>query len=293
MKTGGMGFLLWPFAGITKTLSRSKVQFSEQVPKIGLNLNSLNNDLKHNPKDTVKKINLIGFAGLETSHTFDGITPDDYGKILKKSGLDVISMHVELPVDKVSRESVLKRVKIFKCNTIVWHGLPESGLYRSEEGIGQLANRYNEANSFARSNGLRFGIHNHWWEFEKLSNGRLPFDILLEKLDEDIFFELDVYWIAVAGLDPVQVIRKLGSRVKILQVKDGPAEWSASLDEPTPYPVSAVGTGKMNYPAIFEAAKGNVEWIIVEIEACETDMIQALYESYRYLAVNNYGNGLK
>ena len=203
-------------------------------------------------------------------------------------------MHTELPLDKASKENVLTRAKSFKCKRIIWHSLPESTLYKSEEGITQLANRDNMANSFAKENGLSFGIHNHWWEFEELSNCKMPFDILLDLLDNDIFFELDVYWIAVAGKDPVEIIKRLGKRATILQVKDGPAVWTPLLDEPFPYPVLAVGTGKLDYPAIFKAGNGNVEWIIVDIEACETDLIQALYESYKYLAIsNNYGSGVK
>jgi len=290
LKVGWLGFLSFPFINLTKAFGFNQSNAPKQIPKIGLQLSSLNRELKNYPKETFKKISFIGFAGLETPHTFNGMSVDDYGKIVKKSGLDVIAMHAELPLDKISKESVLKRAKTFKCNRIIWHGLPESTSYKSEEGIAQLAIKYNLANSFAKENGLSFGIHNHWWEFEKLSNGKIPFDLLLEKLDKDIFFELDVYWIAVAGQNPVEIIKKLGERASILHVKDGPAVWSPRLDEPISYPVLAVGTGKMNYPAIFEAS--NAEWIIVDIEACETDLTQALYESYKYLAIsNNYGSG--
>ena len=294
LKLGWLGFLSLPLFNLPKVFGMNRLNAPQQTPKIGLQLNSLSIELKHYPKETFKKINFIGFAGLETPHTFNGITVEDYGKMIKKSGLDVVAMHTELPLDKMSKENVLNRVKTFKCDRIIWHGLPESTLYKSEEGIAQLANKYNQANSFAKENGLSFGIHNHWWEFEKIANGKLPFDILLDLLDKDIFFELDVYWIAVAGQDPVEIIKKLGKRASILQVKDGPAVWSPILDEAITYPVLAVGTGKMNYPAIFEASNGNAEWIIVDIEDCETDLTQALYESYKYLAIsNNYGSGLK
>ena len=171
--------------------------------------------------------------------------------------------------------------------------MPEDPAYKSVEGITQLAQKYNAASRFAMTNGLVFGLYNHWWEFEKMQDGRIPFDILLELLDPNIFFELDVYWIAVAGQNPVEIIKKLGKRAPILQVKDGPAIWIPEFDDPFPDPMLAVGTGKMDYPAIFEASHGNVEWIVINIEACETDIIQAIYESYRYLSTNRFGVGLK
>jgi sugar phosphate isomerase/epimerase len=294
LKFGWLVFLSFPFISLSRLFGFSRLNAPKQIPKIGLQLYSLNKDLKNYPKETIKKINFIGFAGLETPYTLNGMSVDDYGKIIKKSGLEIIAMHTELPLDKLTKENVLKRAKTFKCKRIIWHGLPESTLYKSEEGVVQLANKYNMANSFAKENGLSFGIHNHWWEFEKLSNGKTPFDVLLDLLDNDIFFELDVYWIKVAGQDPVDIIKRLGKRASILQVKDGPGEWSPLLDEPYAYPVLAIGTGKMDYPAIFEAGNSNAEWIIVDIEACETDLIQAIYESYKYLAIsNNHGTGLK
>ena len=294
IKLGGLGILTFPFFKLSKALGYKSNGVNQNLPKIGLNLGSLGKDLKKYPKETFQRLSFIGFSGLETPHTFDNLSVSEYGKILKKSELDVIAMHCELPLDKRSKEDILMRAKTFKCNRIIWHGLPESTAYRSVEGISQLAKRYNEANRFAKLNGLDFGINTHWWEFEKLANGEIPFDLLVDKLEGDIFFELDVYWIAVAGQDPVEVIRKLGSRAKMLQVKDGPGTWTPDLDNPTPYPVLAVGTGNLDYPAIFEASNGNAEWIIVDIEACRTDLIQALYESYKYLAkTNNFGTGLK
>jgi sugar phosphate isomerase/epimerase len=293
LKLGSIGLLSMPYFNFSGAIGYKSNRSSQVLPKIGLNLGSLGRDLRRYPKETFQRISFIGFAGLETPHTFDGLTVSDYGKIVKKSKLNVIAVHTELPLDKRSKEDVLTRTKTFNCNRIIWHGLPESTAYRSEEGIAQLAKKYNDANQFAKSNGLEFGINNHWWEFEDLGNGKTPFDLLVEQLDQEIFFELDVYWIAVAGKDPVELISKLGSRVKMLQVKDGPGIWSPELDNPTPYPVLAVGTGTLDYPAIFEASKGNVDWIIVDIEACDTDLVQALYESYKYLAINNkYGTGL-
>ena len=241
----------------------------------------------------MSQLSYIGFSGLETPYTFDGLSLNDYAKIVKKSGLEILAIHTELPLDDMRKKGILERAKNFKCNRIIWHGLPEDSAYKSEDGIIQLAQRYNRANQFARSNGLTFGLHNHWWEFERLNNGTLPFDLLMDLLDADIFYELDVYWIAVAGQDPVEIIEKAGSRAKIIQVKDGPAVWTPELDEPFPYPVQAVGTGSLDYPAIFNASAGKAEWVVVDIEACQTDIIQAIFESYRYIVNNNFGVGLK
>jgi len=47
----------------------------------------------------------------------------------------------------------------------------------------------------------------------------------------------------------------------------------------------AVGQGKMNIPAVIKAADPEVlEWLIVELDACDTDMTTAVRESYEYLS---------
>jgi sugar phosphate isomerase/epimerase len=293
LKIGRLGIVAVPLLYFSRVLGFISHKSNQQLPKIGLQLNSVQKELRNNPKDTLKQISFMGFAGFEIPYMINGMSFDDYGKMLKKFNLEIIAIHTELPLDQERKDDILMKSKIFKCNRIIWHGQPEDIAYKSEEGIAQLAQKYNAANQFARSNGLVFGIHNHWWEFEKLQNGKLPFDLLLEHLDRDIFFELDVYWIAVSGQDPVDIIRKLGPRAPILQVKDGPAVWIPEFDDPFPDPVLSVGTGKMDYPAIFEASHGNVEWIIVDIEACKTDIIQAIFDSYRYIAGNRFGVGLK
>lgn len=290
---GGIGLVSLPFLNLSRVLGLHSSKASQPLPKIGLQLFSVREEMKDNPKNMLTQISWIGFAGLEVPPDLNGLSISDYGKFLKKSGLEVIAIHTDLPVNQSEKNEILLKAKTFKCNRIVWHGLPEDVDYKTEEGVIRLVQKYNAASRFAITNDLEFGINNHWWEFEKLPNGRIPFDILLEQLDKNIFFELDVYWIAVAGLDPTEIIKKAGNRVQIIQVKDGPATWTPEFDDPFPDPVEAVGTGKLDYPSIFEACQGSVEWIVVDIEYCKTDLIQAIYESYRYISGNRFGVGLK
>jgi sugar phosphate isomerase/epimerase len=102
----------------------------------------------------------------------------------------------------------------------------------------------------------------------------------LEHLDAAVLFEVDVYWVQTAGLDPVAVIKELGPRVRLLHVKDGPAV----KDEP----MVAVGDGVLDIPAIIEAGQDNTEWLIVELDKSDSDIMAAVLKSYDYLV----GSGL-
>jgi hypothetical protein len=59
----------------------------------------------------------------------------------------------------------------------------------------------NEITMSLLKEGLRFGLHNHWWEFEKV-DGVYPFYYILQHGSPEKFFEIDTYWIKTAGLDP-------------------------------------------------------------------------------------------
>ena len=119
--------------------------------------------------------------------------------------------------------------------------------------------------------------HNHWWEFEE-AGGQIPFYYLLEHLDPDIFFEIDIYWAKVAGQDPVKIIADFGKRVSFLHVKDGPAGTGQTDGMQV-----AAGKGALNIPSIIQASSDATQWLIVEFDNCATDVLEAVQESYRYL----------
>jgi sugar phosphate isomerase/epimerase len=215
----------------------------------------------------------MGYAGVETAFFSDNIALPEAARLFKTLGLVVPSVHCAIPLGS-QQAPVLETAATFECRRIIWHGWPRDENYGSVDGIKRLAERYNQANEVARANGLSFGLHNHWWEFE-IVEGRYPYQVLLEHLEPTIFFEVDTYWVKTAGGDPVKVVAELGRRAPLLHIKDGPAV----KDEP----IVAVGQGVMDFEAIAQAANGATEWLIVELDACATDMLEAVEKSYHYL----------
>ena len=260
------------------------------MAKIGLQLWTVRESIEKNLEETLSRVAEVGYAGVETAFWPEHISIEQAATALGKFDLPVFSIHCELPVGK-ERENILKMTEAYKCNRIVWHGWPEDPRYKTKAGTLELVDIYNEANEFSKKEGLVFGVHNHWWEFEKNEDGKFPFEILFDKLDEDIFFEIDTYWVKVAGQDPAGIVGKFGKRAPLLHIKDGPATWTDSLDEDQPDPMVAAGQGIQDFPAIVSAAKGNTEWLIVELDNCATDMMIAVQESYKYLAEKGLGIG--
>ena len=137
----------------------------------------------------------------------------------------------------------------------------------------RIIDEYRQAHQTARDRGLEFGLHTHWWEFEPI-DGQVPYQVFLDELPADLFFQLDVYWAQTAGRDPMQLIGELGARLKSLHLKDGPTIHGA--------PMTAFGEGNVNIRQIVQRVGTNVDWI-VELDECATDPLEAAQRSLAFL----------
>jgi len=131
--------------------------------------------------------------------------------------------------------------------------------------------------------GLSVVLHNHHWEFCEL-DGRLIYDIFMD-LCPGLYCEMDTYWATNFGvLDPAEQVAKYKYRTPLLHIKDGPLVPDQAH--------VAVGSGKMDIPAVVAAADEDVlQWVVVELDTCDTDMTTAVAESYKYLTGEGLAKG--
>lgn len=292
LRLGGMGAIGTSLIPSSLWQGFPEINLSPGPANIAVQLYSVRKEMEKDMKGTLKRIAEIGFETVETAFWPKDVSIKQAGQFLRDAGLSVCSAHIELPVGD-QKTVMLETAKELGCKKMIWHGWPEDIRYGSLTGTKQLVGVYNEANRFAKANGLQFGIHNHWWEFRNKAGRRFVYEVLLESLDKDIFFEIDTYWVKVAGQDPAAIIKKFGKRAPMLHIKDGPAVWNDSLADDNPNPMVAVGKGAQNVPAIVKAANGNTEWMIVEMDKTATDVFEALQESYTYLVTNGMAKGKK
>jgi len=246
---------------------------------------------------TLRKIADMGFVGVEYYPLPEKITPDRAGKVFKDLGLQVLGMHTPLPIGD-DREMAVRWAAAFGCDRVIYPGWPkgvkstdpdvtERGMeiFKTAEAAKRTADRYNQIAAFLKTKGLRFGLHNHWWEFEK-TNGMVPFYYLLEHLDKGVFFEIDAYWAKTGGQNPAKAVADFGKRVQLLHIKDGPA-----IKGNTMYAHVPAGDGTLDFPAIAKAGGKNIEWMIVEFDEYGKDIFDGMRKSYAYLTKNGLAEG--
>ncbi|QDC08692.1 sugar phosphate isomerase/epimerase [Oceanicola sp. D3] len=212
-------------------------------------------------EDTLKLLASLGYTQVEG---FGGVYADPHAfkALLDENGLTMPSGHFfplgsfEEDFDKsIAAAKVLGMERVF-CPA-------PTDEYRNGAGMAEwkdLANRLNEAGKRVRDAGLRFGWHNHHWEFQGLQEGTVPMQVILDMAPE-IEWEMDVAWVVRGGADPLLWIEAQADRITTAHVKDiAPSGQNEDEDG-----WADVGHGTMDWPAIMAALKGaGVDLFVME-----------------------------
>jgi sugar phosphate isomerase/epimerase len=240
---------------------------------IGIQLYSVRENMDQDFEGTVRKIAEMGYAGVETAGFPEGVSPTQAKKLFDDLGLTVTSAHIGLPLGD-EKHKVLDTLAAIECPHLVSPSTDREN-YASEDKMKALAEIFNQAAAVAAENGMKFSIHNHEFEYA-IVNGEPAINTLTKYLEPNVYFQVDTYWVQVAGIDPAAVVASYGERAPLLHIKDGPATKEADM--------LALGQGVIDIPGIIQAGEPHTEWLIVELDRCATDMLEAVDISYQYLA---------
>ena len=252
-----------------------------KVKPAALQLYSVRESLAADFEGTVRRVADIGYAGVEPYGGMPGGLTNA-ASLFRELDLEVCSSHVAFP-DDANKDALLAAAEAFGLSRVVVSYLPPPE-FETLDAIKRVCERLNRAGEFAQANSLSLGYHNHWWEFKQLE-GQATLDLMLAELDDAVFLQIDVYWAQVGGLDAVEVVKRVGERAPLIHLKDGPMNQDDAM--------LAVGAGGMPIAAIVEATAATAEWHIVELDRCDTDMLQAVQDSYAYLTSNGLARGKK
>jgi sugar phosphate isomerase/epimerase len=236
-------------------------------------------------RDTLARLASAGFEGIELNGFMTRPTPLfvraltkvagmpvgrggrlDWPRLVAESGLSVVALHEDLGTIEREPAAVVARAAEFGTRTIVVTGMYRFD-YGDESAVGQLAQRLNAAGQVLAAAGMRLLYHNHTAEFRRVSPGRTAFDVLIELTDADALgLELDCFWAATAGVDPLALLDAVGERVRLLHLTDR----GSRVTGPTMTPIVKadsveLGTGNLAVDAIVaRAASLRMDAVVVE-----------------------------
>jgi sugar phosphate isomerase/epimerase len=237
---------------------------------LALQLYTVRSEAEISVRGTLERIKKLGYGAVETAGLY-GLRPTDMREELGAADLRLCGSHIPLPGPSEVSEALGQVVEL--ASPVAISSL-QAANFADHGSVCRAADRLNVLVDPAQDLGLKIGYHNHWWEFSKLPDGTLPYDVLVDHLDPRVVLEVDTYWALVGGVDPASLIQAREERVRYLHVKDGP------IDETAPH--VAVGQGKVNVPRILSASR-SIDWYVVELDESDGDIWEALESSVAYL----------
>lgn len=262
---------------------------AERLRAIGVQLYTVRGVLPKQPAEVLRAIEQAGYREIEA--TYAGL--DKIWPMVKSSGLKPVSIHLDNNLMNVGMEEQFARaidqVKQWGFNYAVFPYLPPSERGGLDK-IRVLVEKLNRAGEKCRAANLRFCYHNHAFEFEPME-GTTGFQVMIDGLDPKLCgFEIDCFWVSVAGHDPVELIGRLKGRVPLVHLKDKPADfpvmYKESVDRST---YKEVGKGSIDWKAVLRAASSaGVEHYFVEQDQTPGDPLDSLRTSFEYLSKLDY-----
>jgi sugar phosphate isomerase/epimerase len=254
---------------------------------IGIQLYTLRNELA---KDTPGTIKAVVDAGYKQGEMFGFPNCDPVIAASREFGLALHSSHFDWdtvvnPKDDTYSDfqRILEKANQVGLSHLVIPYLVERNR-RTLDDYKKVADHSNRAAVLAKKAGIRLSYHNHAFEFEPKDGGKSGFDVFMAEFGPDMQFEIDIFWVKVAGVEPVDLIRQLSGRVSQLHLKD----LKAGLPIPTfgSVPNDAfkeLGNGIIPMEPIIVAAKpAGVEHCHVEQDQ-SPDPIASVRQSMAYL----------
>ena len=243
----------------------------EANPPLGLQLESFKIKLQADVPAGLGLVKSDGFTLVETAGTYK-LTPGQFRAQLDAHGLKAVSSHFPYESLQADLPRVIAEAKALGSTNVVVPGIPHHGIFDAAAARKAAAD-FNAWGEALQAAGIRLLYHPHGGEFEPLPGGGTGFEVLMKETDPRfVSFEMDVFWIAYAGEDPVAQLAKYPGRWKMFHLKDlrrgaktGVFSGHAPIGD-----FVAIGTGQIDWPAVLAAGrKAGIEYSFIEDESAD------------------------
>lgn len=182
--------------------------------RIALQLYSVRDFMKVDFEETLKKVSLLGYTGVEFGGFFDK-SSETVKNLLKKYNLNVIGSH-SLINDLIDNydETVAFHKVIGNKNYVI----PGADL-SCQEKIDKFVDLVVPLTEKLSTDGITLSFHNHANAFVLNPDGTLPYEQLIYRTK--IMFEIDTFWAYIGMSNPIILMERLRERTNFIHIKDG------------------------------------------------------------------------
>lgn len=231
----------------------------------------------------LKQLAEMGYNSVEAANYNDGkfydMAPADFKALVEKYGMSVLSSHTTraLTDEELAKGDLTealawwdKCIADHKAAGMKYIVTPWMSVPKTIKDLQTYCDYYNEVGKRCRETGLKYGYHNHNHEFQKVEGKEVMLDYMLQHTNpENVFFQMDVYWVVRGQSSPVDYFTKYPGRFTMLHIKD-----QREIGQ----------SGMVGYDAIFRNAdKAGTQDIVAEIEQYSCPVMESVKQSLDYL----------
>jgi sugar phosphate isomerase/epimerase len=244
-------------------------------PQLSVQLYTVREAMQEDLAGTLARLAEIGFSQVEPYNfsAFPGL-----GDALRAASLSAPTTHAHfVGATDAELNSVFAAAASLGIGRVIDPHVA-ADRWQTAESVAQIAGQLNAAAVVAARHGVTVGYHNHAHELKSILDDRTSLEVLVDSLSPEVALEVDTYWAAVGGQNPVALLQRLGDRVVAIHVKDG-----AATEDPKDQ--TAVGAGTLPIREIIEAAPAALR--VIELDDARGDRFEAVAESFAYLTKEN------
>jgi sugar phosphate isomerase/epimerase len=245
-----------------------------QKRELAVQLYTLRNETQRDFPGTLRQVADAGYGAVEFAG-FGSHTAAELKQVLDETGMVAAGAHIGLQQLESRLDQVIEEMHTLGARHLACPSLPQNRRQSADDfrRAGEELARYGEQ---CKAAGLQLSYHNHDFEFKQF-DGRYGIDLLAEAADPELLkLQPDLGWVAYAGVDPVEFLRRYSGRVPTVHFKD-------MIKEPERYDVPN-GEGILPIPELVAAGReAGTEWFIVELDAPREPPIECIRRSAQFL----------
>lgn len=257
--------------------------FAEQkkIHRLGVQLYSVRGTMKNDPVGTLKRLSEAGYLHVEHANYIDrkfyGFSAKEFKKVLSDNALLMPSGHTVMTAlhwDTAKNDFTdAWKYTVDDAATVgqkyVISPWLDERLRADTDGLKRFMDQFNKCGELCKKSGMKFGYHNHNFEFNTMVEGMKLYDFILKNTDPNLVAQqMDVGNMYSTGGIALDYIEKYPGRFELLHVKDE-IKSSAKGDLDDGYESTILGKGILPVKDIVKTArkKGGTSQFIIEQES--------------------------
>lgn len=247
---------------------------------LAIQLYSVRDDMQKDPAGTLKQLASMGYRQVEhanyVNRKFYGYDPAAFKRLLDGLGLKMPSGHVQLSMKhwdaakndftdewKYTVEDAAIAGQRYLINP--WM---DEGVRKDYDKLMQLLDLFNKGGAYSKKEGIRFGYHNHDFEFNTVVRGQKVYDILMHHTDPALVAQqLDIGNMYNGGAKAEDILAAYPGRYELMHVKDEIKSDHGEMGDA--YESTVLGKGILPVKKIVDLARksGGTTYFIIEQES--------------------------